>query len=247
MPRPTLDTLLERVHRHYPRGVESDDQAHHETEESRRLLCVQEAAAQSCGWTHSEVPDGRQALADGAPADVSIDPEVESVVVALSGWRSLAERWNDEVPGVLLTDQSNPWHDASYRYCALRPGYVLPQDRPPEQRGKPDIETPGGWQDPVVLSLSILAPVYVIYTYVAGPAPSTNDAMDADMEFCHRDFDERYRDRVAALESLVQGIFGFHRLDEATLLTPVPGITPFGSNKPLGETTLRDCLFTPHP
>ena len=234
LPRPDVDTLLARVYSHCPRGLESDDPRHSETEESRRLMCVQEAAARSCGWPPNEVP---------AMERVPTEPAVESVVMALRAWRSFAERWNEEMPDIHLIDESNPWHDASYRYSALRPGYVLALDRPPEQQGKPDIELPGGWADPVVLSLSILAPVYVIYTYIVPPERPE----DADMEFRYRDFPRRYRDRVAALHRLSEEIFGFHRLDEATLLTPVPDVAPPGGLRMVDEANLRDCLFTVCP
>lgn len=216
MPMPTIDDLLARVYRHYPRGIESDDPRHHDTEESRRLVCVQEAAARSCEWNFYEVPDESR---------VAIDAEVVPVVNALRAWRLFAERWQREHPAVTLWDESNPWHDASYRYTALKPGYVHRPSRRLEE-----------WIDPVVCRVSALAPVYLIYTYILVPGERT--------QICYSDFPERYRGRIAGLCALAEELFGFHRISEDLARTPVPDVAPFGSNQPMTETVLADCLFS---
>lgn len=214
-PRPTIHTLLERVSRHYPGGLESDHPGYHDTTEAQRLRCVREAAARSCQWSFYDVPDKER-----LPLDCAIEP----VLDALRAWRSMANHWSKEFPMFTLWDESNPWHDASYRYAALRLGYT---------RGADD------WRDPVVLALSILAPVYVIYTYTPKPGKPTGVR--------YSDFPERYRDRIVALARYAGEMFGFHRLDEATIRAPAPDVTPFGSNKLIRETTLIDCLFTAVP
>ena len=54
---PTLDELLARVYRHYPRGIDPEDARHRDSEESRRLMCVRQAAAKSCEWNFYDIPD----------------------------------------------------------------------------------------------------------------------------------------------------------------------------------------------
>lgn len=87
-----------------------------------------------------------------------------------------------------------------------------------------------------VALLSILAPVYVVYT-------------------SHVDFDgSKWRSSVSyqprsetsaqgrVIESLITSIFDFTRLPPDVLFTPVPDIQCF--NVDLGQATLFDCLFT---
>ena len=219
MPAPTLapaiDVLLARIYRHYPKGVESDDSRHRSSEESRRLACVQEAAARSCEWRFYAIPEDER---------VAIDPDVQDVVHALRAWRSFAARWGEESPDSILWDESNPWHDASYRYSALRPGYEHSSEE---------------WRDPVVCAVSVLAPVYAIYTYV--PVPGSR------MEICYASFPDQYHDRIARLDALATEMFGFARLDEDVLLHPVSDVVPLASNLLVGEARLRDCLFSTCP
>ncbi|MEM9493128.1 MAG: hypothetical protein AAGC55_28520, partial [Myxococcota bacterium] len=120
MATPSIDALVSRVYRHYPRGIAPDesDPEHLEyrtSEEHRRFVCVQEAAARSCGWGFYAVPDDQR---------ITLDPEVQSVLDALRAWRPFADRWRESFPESILWDESNPWHDASYRYSAAQPGYV---------------------------------------------------------------------------------------------------------------------------
>lgn len=156
---------------------------------------------------------------------VPIDPELVPVVQTLRAWKPFADRWKQEFPAVVLWDVSNPVFDAAYRYSALRPGYLHPSDE---------------WEDPVTLALSVLAPVYVTYT-------RDIDESEDWPQIRFRDFPERYRDRVAALGALTEEMFGFHRLDENTVRTPVPGLCLPGGNTFPDEITLMDCLFTAFP
>ena len=212
---PTIDTLLARVYRHYPRGVDNDDSRYQQSEESRRLICVKEAAARRCGWNFYEIP---------AADRVAIDAEVEPVLEALGNWQRFAERWQKDAPDVVLWDESNPWLDACYRYSALKPG--------PSREAPRDL-------DEVVLAVSMLAPVYVVYTYI--PIPGQR----AEKRFS--EFPSRSRARVGRLSALSEELFGFHRLDENTVGTLVPDVIPHSSNRCMSETTLMDCLFLTFP
>ncbi|GAB4560606.1 MAG: hypothetical protein Tsb0020_07420 [Haliangiales bacterium] len=135
---PTLEQLLDIVYRHYPRGVANDDSRRSDTDEERRLVCVQEAAAHASQWEFYDVPDAWR---------MPIAPQVASVIEALSAWRSLAEEWARKVPEYPLWDESNPWHDACYQYAVVQAGYSADSDIPPDR---------------VVAAVSILAPVYTL-------------------------------------------------------------------------------------
>lgn len=215
MTPPTLEVLLARVYRHYPRGIESGDPRHHDSEESRRLACVHEAAAMACGKEYAPVPDDER---------VAIDAEVASVVDALRAWASFGQRICAAFPGVEVWDESGPFFDPGHRYSVADAEYAHPSE---------------SWRDPVVCAVSVLAPVYVLYTYV----PMT----DGVTKVCYAGFPARYQDRIARLSKLAEDSFGFHRLDEETVLTIVPDVAPFGANRAIGQITLMDCLFSSHP
>ncbi|WP_428263399.1 hypothetical protein [Haliangium sp.] len=209
---PTLDELVVCVHRHYPRGVEADDPRHQDSEESHRLVCVQEAAAMSCQWNFYDVPTEWR---------VPLDPCVLPVITALRAWRPLHVRWCAEIPAMELWDESNPWLSACYRYSAVRPNYAPEADE---------------WYDPVTCVVSILAPVYALYTCSNAPGEHKRARYSA--------FPDRYQERLAALSRLVEEMLGFHRLEEEVLLHPVLDVVPGSSNLLLGEATMRDCLFS---
>ena len=218
-PAPTTRALLERVYRYFPPGIESGDERHHDTEESLRLASVHEAAAIACKKQYNAILDDRRR---------PIDEDVRSVVDALRAWSEFDESCRREFPDCVVWDESGPFFDPGYRYSVSKPGYVHPSD---EER------------DPVVCAFSVLAPVYVIYTYTDEPADEPAGSSRAR----YSDFPDRYRVRISKLSALAEKTFGFHRVDEGTVLTPAPNIAPFGSNRPTSRTTLMDCLFSPYP
>lgn len=155
---------------------------------------------------------------------IAVEPEVSAVVNALRSWREFGERCRRAFPDCLVWDESGPYFDPGYRYSVNQPGYVHPSD---EER------------DPVFCAFSVLAPVYVIYAYIQGSDPLP--------DVCYARFPEGHEARVNKLSVLAKEIFGFHRLDEETVRTPVPDVAPFGSNRPMSKTTLMHCLFSSHP
>lgn len=225
--------LMARVCRHIPRGIRHDDPRHRTSEESRRLACVQEAAAIACGKGFVPVPDEDR---------VVLDPEVLQVVDALRAWQHFGERCKQAFPNREVWDESGPFFDPGYRYSVGQAGYVPPPRTPPPGRGESALERAQPGQhgvdtyDPVVCVVSVLAPVFAILTFIP--------AADTFPRVRYADFPERYHDRIDTLSALAQEVLGFSRLGEDTLLTPMPDLQPHTSNRPMNETTLSDCLFT---
>jgi len=209
---PTIDELMARVYRHYPIGIIPDDRRYHTCEETRRLACVHEAAAIACGKGFVPVPDNER---------VPIDPEVQEVVDALRAWKAFGERCKQAFPDRVVWDQSGPFFDPGYRYTVAKADYVHPSD---------------DFHDPVICTVSVLAPVYAIHTFDQKTRPNA--------ERRYADFPDRYHDRIDTLCALAEEMFGFSRLAEDVLLYPVPDVVPFCGNLQLGEATLRDCLLT---
>ncbi len=70
------------------------------------------------------------------------------------------------------------------------------------------------------------------------------DVLPASTRARYSDFPERYHDRIQALSAMVEGMLGFHRLDEEVLTHPVLDRVPSPSNVLLGNAFLRDFLFS---
>lgn len=220
---PTIDMLMERVYRHYPRGLEPDESdlenlPYKTSAESRRLACVHEAAAIACNKPFFPVPDDER---------IAIDPEVQQVVDSLRAWNAFGERCRVAFPGQVVRDESQIFFDPGYRYSVAQPGWAPPARIPPDT------------SDPVVCMVSVLAPVFAIYTYVWAP--------DEFTQIRYSNFPLRYHDRIAKLSALAEDTFGFVRIGEELLLSVVPDVVPFVSNRVMGEATLMDCLFTSCP
>lgn len=98
---------------------------------------------------------------------------------------------------------------------------------------------PGGSEEAraVVVLVSILAPVYVLYSSFQqysemGASPSRTFYEDVPETRSHAD----------KVEAIVRDVLHVHRLSNETLFTPVPDIQV--RNTRLGEAKLIDCLFT---
>ena len=217
-----LDTLLARIYRHYPRGVDGDDPAYLRTEEFRRLQCVLRVCAENVGVTLPSLP-----ASDRVPIDVS----VREVLDRLSRWRAFKQALAQDFPDTLIWDQSPPWHEPCYRCDVPQQGYAMGSE---------------GF-DPVVCVLSALAPVYVLFTFVEQTRESSEDEeLDPRPPIHYSGFAERYRERETRMAARIEAMFSFHRLTEDTLSVPVPDVMPHGSNLLMGQATLMDCLFTSH-
>lgn len=155
---------------------------------------------------------------------VAIDDDVQAVLSSLRVWTAFGERVRAAFPDHVVWDESGPFFEPGFRFSVADRDYVHPSSR---------------WRDPVVCCVSVLAPVYVLYSYIVEDGGSTRVRYSA--------FPERYQERISTLSELAEECFGFLRLDEETVCTRVPDVAPFGSNRPMSETTLMDCLFLSHP
>jgi hypothetical protein len=59
-------------------------------------------------------------------------------------------------------------------------------------------------------------------------------------------FPPEFQAQEAKLAGLIESTFGFTRLSNDVLFTPVPDLVPRTANYVLGEAQLIDCLFTWH-
>lgn len=139
-------------------------------------------------------------------------------------WDGFVQRLHEEFPGCMLWDRTLP-HDPCY-ICAV----ALPR-----------VEMGGNRYDAVICLLSRLAPVYALYaqhSLDAGPL----------LESWHRfpPFPPEYQAHEAKLASLIESTFGFTRLSNEVLSTPLPDIVPTSGTLRLGHARLIDCLFNPY-
>lgn len=107
--------------------------------------------------------------------------------------------------------------------------------------GLPGSQVGGAHYDTLVCLVSRLAPVYALYgSHVrhASPAP------ESWLRFS--ELPAEFQPYEAKLASLIESSFGFMRLSEDVLFTPVPDLAPRSGDVALGEARLVDCLFTPH-
>lgn len=224
--KPTLDELIARVYRYFPRGIAPDNPAHRSSEESRHLECLLEAAAIACR-------QGRVELRDGKPAP--IDSDVRQVLDSLCSWQPFVERCQQAFPDRVVWDVSGPFFDPGYSVSIAQAGYIPPPKFPEPGEEPPPVQQqpPKMAHDPVLCMVSVLAPVYVVFTWVPRPGKSTQPR--------YSDFPARYSDRIDTLCAFAEENFGFSSLDEDILRTKIPDVLP--STREMGDTTLADCLF----
>jgi hypothetical protein len=108
---------------------------------------------------------------------------------------------------------------------------------------QPGFKTGDPRYDSVVCLLSQLVPVYALYaSYVEEKGPGL--PRDGWLRF--PPFPPEFQEREAKLAGLIESTFGFTRLSNDVLFTPVPDLVPPTANFELGKARLVDCLFTPH-
>jgi len=139
-------------------------------------------------------------------------------------WKDFIQRLRGEFPGCSLWDTTIPRHDPCYGVRVSQPGFVPGDPR----------------CDDVVCLLSQIAPVYALYashTLKTGPD-------QGDYWLRYPPFPPEFQAQEARLAGLIESTFGFTRLSNDTLLTPVPDLVPSSANFVLGEAQLIDCLFS---
>lgn len=137
-------------------------------------------------------------------------------------WDLFFQRLREATPGCHIENWSTLRYDACWRCRVYLPG---------TQPTSIDVKS-------VVGLVSILAPVFAIYsshqTYVGQRVASTQiDFPPLSTEF---------QSQETALEALIRASFGFERLPNDLLFTPVKDIQ--AGNKASDKVQLIDCLFT---
>ncbi|WP_309888792.1 hypothetical protein [Archangium sp.] len=146
-------------------------------------------------------------------------------VQSAPSWRVFVWRVRQLFPGCSVWDTTVPRHDPCHSIRVALPGSIADQPR----------------YDCVVALLSQLAPVYALYA-------SHRDSSGPEVKGWTGlpPFPPEYQAHEAKLAELIESTFGFTRLSNDTLLTPVPDLVPNSANLMLGEARLIDCLFTNH-
>lgn len=140
-------------------------------------------------------------------------------------WKRLLERLREALPECRVQDWSVLFSDDNcWRVRVYLPEVLKHPEGVEEARA-------------VVVLVSILAPVYVLYSSFQkyskqGASPSTLFYEDVPET-------KSYADKV---EGIVRDVLHVHRLPNETLFTPVPNIQC--GNVLLGQAKVIDCLFT---
>ncbi|WPB78539.1 hypothetical protein KYC5002_05120 [Archangium violaceum] len=142
-------------------------------------------------------------------------------------WKGFYQRVRGEFPDCSLWDTTVPLNDPCYGCRVSQPGFFPGDPR----------------YDSVVCLLSQLAPVYAIY---AAHLEEKGPGLPRDHWLCFPPFPPEYQSRETRLAKLIESTFGYTRLPNEVLFTPVPDLVPRMANFSVGEAQLIDCLFTPN-
>jgi hypothetical protein len=141
-------------------------------------------------------------------------------------WKDFIQRLRGEFPDSSIWDLTAPLLDPCYNVRVSLPGFVT---------GAPQY-------DCIVCLLSQLAPVYALYaSHTEETSPPVRKAW---LRF--PPFPPEFQSQEVKLARLIEATFGFTRLSNDVLLTPIPDLVPWTAHFGLGEAQLIDCLFTPH-
>jgi hypothetical protein len=141
-------------------------------------------------------------------------------------WKEFIQRLRGEFPDSSIWDMTVPLMDPCYSVRVSLPGF----------------ETGASQYNGVVCLLSQLAPVYVLYaSHTEETSPPVRKAW---LRF--PPFPPEFQSQEVRLVRLIESTFGFTRLSNEALFTPVPDLVPRTANFGPGEAQLIDCLFTPH-
>ncbi|MCY1073764.1 hypothetical protein [Archangium lansingense] len=141
-------------------------------------------------------------------------------------WEAFIPQLRHEFPDCSLWDTTVPLLDPCYSVRVSLPGFKTGDPR----------------YDCVVCLLSQLSPVYALY------ASHTDRNAPREEGYWLRlpPFPLEFQPHETRLAALIESTFGFTRLPNDVLLTPVPDLVPQTANFGLGEARLIDCLFTPY-
>ncbi|WP_375771551.1 hypothetical protein NR798_11855 [Archangium gephyra] len=151
---------------------------------------------------------------------------LQANVGGAQSWKEFIQRLRGEFPDSSIWDMTVPLLDPCYSVRVSLPGFVTGD---PQYNG-------------VVCLLSQLAPVYALYaSHTEETSPPVRKAW---LRF--PPFPPEFQSQEAKLARLIESTFGFTRLPNEVLFTPVPDLVPRTANFGLGEAQLIDCLFVPH-
>jgi hypothetical protein len=163
---------------------------------------------------------------DASEEGQRLEALIQTHVEPSPAWKGFIQRLDEEFPDCHIWDTTIPHHDPCY-YCRVSlPGFVTGAPR----------------YDCIVCLLSQLAPVYALYA-------SHTEKMDpgqGDYWLRFPPFPPEFQAQEAKLAGLIESTFGFTRLSNDVLSTPVPDLVPRTANYGLGHAQLIDCLFTWH-
>ena len=144
-----------------------------------------------------------------------------------SDWRRLIARLREVLPECKVQDWTVLFSDDN----CWRVRVDLPEV----------LKLPGGQDEvrTVVVLVSILAPVYALYSSFQRYSGVEKRAWPSETFYEDVPETRSYADKV---EGLVRDVLHVHRLPNETLFTPVPDIQC--GNVSLGDAKLIDCLFT---
>ena len=155
-----------------------------------------------------------------------IIPIVSADVGGTPQWKDFIRRIVQEFSDCLIWDTTTPYHDPCFSCQVSLPGFVMGNPR----------------YDCVVFLLSRLAPVYAIY------ASHVDRSKLPERDYWVRfpPLPAEYQSHEARIAGLIESTFGFTRLSNDVLFTPIPDLVPRTGHLSLGEAKLIDCLFTPY-
>lgn len=152
---------------------------------------------------------------------------VHANVKPSSAWKDFIQRLRGDFPDCSIWDTTIPWHDPCYSVRVSLPGFVTGAPR----------------YDCIVCLLSQLAPVYALY---ASHMEEKGPGLPRDYWLRFPPFPPEFQAQQEKLAGLIESTFGFTRLPNDVLFTPVPDLVPRTANYGPGEAQLIDLLFTCH-
>jgi hypothetical protein len=140
-------------------------------------------------------------------------------------WKGFVQRLQQDFPDCSIWDATVPDHDPCTICRVSLPGFVTGNPR----------------YDCVVCLLSHLAPVYALYAF---HLEEKGPGKPRDVWLGFPPFPADFQAHEARLAKLIESTFGFTRLTNEILFTPVPDLVPRVGHLELGEARLIDVLFT---
>lgn len=142
-------------------------------------------------------------------------------------WMDFVLQIQQEFPDCSIWDATVPSHDPCTTCRVSLPGFTTGNSR----------------YDGVVCLLSQIAPVYAIY---AAHVEERGAALPREVWLRFPPLPTEFQTHESKLAQLIESTFGFTRLSNEILFTPVPDLVPRVGHLQLGQAQLIDCLFTPY-